>query len=163
MSQQIPTPPSIPFIGHAATLEKELPLHSLNLLTKQYGEIFQLNMMGGPSLCSHLRTSQLTKHPYTGTKVVHISTQRLLHEVSDEKRFRKTMSTISWQVRNATGDGLFTVSCIPFSPPITYYTTDSYYCATYVTLIGGGAERAELVHRSYVLPALTCIVSETTI
>lgn len=76
-------------------------------------------------VCSHLQTSQLTKHPYTGTKVVHISTQRLLHEVSDEKRFRKTMSTISWQVRNATGDGLFTVSYIPSSPPITYYATDS--------------------------------------
>ncbi|KAI0085847.1 cytochrome P450 [Irpex rosettiformis] len=88
MSQVIPTPPSIPFIGHAASIEKELPLHSLILLTKQYGDIFQLNMIG--------------------TKVVHISTQKLLHEVSDEKRFRKTISTTAWEVRNATGDGLFT-------------------------------------------------------
>jgi cytochrome P450 / NADPH-cytochrome P450 reductase len=44
-----------------------------------------------------------------GTKVVVINTQKLLHEVSDEKRFRKTLSTTSYNVRNAIADGLFTV------------------------------------------------------
>lgn len=42
----IPTPPSVPFIGHAASIDKEVPLYSLALLAKQYGEIYQLNMLG---------------------------------------------------------------------------------------------------------------------
>ncbi|KAI0690214.1 cytochrome P450 [Cytidiella melzeri] len=87
MSQAIPTPPSIPFLGHVTSLEKEVPLRSLILLANQYGEIYQLNMMG--------------------TKVVAINTRKLLHEVSDEKRFRKTLSTLTWEVRNAVADGFY--------------------------------------------------------
>ena len=39
-----------------------------------------------------------------------ICSQELLHEVSDEKRFRKIPRAALDQVRNAVGDGLFTVS-----------------------------------------------------
>lgn len=45
----------------------------------------------------------------SGTKTVVISSQELLHEVSDETRFRKVMSSSLYEVRNAAGDGLFTV------------------------------------------------------
>ena len=38
-----------------------------------------------------------------------INTHELLNEVSDEKRFRKHLSANLWEVRNALGDGLFTV------------------------------------------------------
>ena len=48
----------------------------------------------------------------TGRKVYVISSHRLLNEVSDEKRFRKFISAPVGEVRNATGDGLFTVSLI---------------------------------------------------
>ncbi|EKM50262.1 uncharacterized protein PHACADRAFT_213993 [Phanerochaete carnosa HHB-10118-sp] len=88
MSQPIPTPPSIPFLGHVTTIDAELPVLSFHLLAKQYGEIYQLNFLG--------------------TKVVVINSQELLHEVSDEKRFRKIVQQGLNEVRNATGDGLFT-------------------------------------------------------
>ena len=39
-----------------------------------------------------------------------INTQELLHEVCNEKRFRKVLSSGVYEVRNALGDGLFTVS-----------------------------------------------------
>lgn len=47
MSVPIPQPPTIPFIGNVTSVEKEVPLRSFRLLAKTYGEIFQLNMLGG--------------------------------------------------------------------------------------------------------------------
>lgn len=47
---------------------------------------------------------------YAGRTVYVISSQRLLNEVSDEKRFRKYIAAPVGEVRAATGDGLFTVS-----------------------------------------------------
>lgn len=46
MSQPIPTPPAIPFLGHVTSIDAELPVLSFHLLAKQYGEIYQLNMLG---------------------------------------------------------------------------------------------------------------------
>ena len=45
-----------------------------------------------------------------GRTMVLISSHELLHEVSDDARFRKDIRGPLSQVRNATGDGLFTVS-----------------------------------------------------
>ena len=45
----------------------------------------------------------------TGRTRVVITSQSLLNEVSDESRFRKKINGGLAQVRNATGDGLFTV------------------------------------------------------
>ena len=41
-----------------------------------------------------------------------ISSYELLNEVSDEKRFRKKVTAGLREVRNAAGDGLFTVCSI---------------------------------------------------
>jgi cytochrome P450 / NADPH-cytochrome P450 reductase len=46
MTTPIPTPPAIPFLGHVTAIEKETPLLSFDLLADQYGEIFQLNLLG---------------------------------------------------------------------------------------------------------------------
>ena len=46
MTQAIPSPRSVPFLGHTASIDSEVPLSSLSLLAKQYGEIYQLNMLG---------------------------------------------------------------------------------------------------------------------
>ncbi len=42
----IPTPPAVPFLGHVNTIDKDLPIRSLDLLARQYGEIYQLNVLG---------------------------------------------------------------------------------------------------------------------
>lgn len=46
MTTPIPHPPSIPFIGNIGALDKDVPLYSYVLLAKQYGEIYQLNLLG---------------------------------------------------------------------------------------------------------------------
>ncbi|PSR72167.1 hypothetical protein PHLCEN_2v11959 [Hermanssonia centrifuga] len=88
MTTPIPSPPTVPFLGYAASIDKEVPLNSFNLLAKQYGEIYELNMFG--------------------RKLIIISSQNLVNEVSDEKRFRKMISPWVWEVRSAIGDALFT-------------------------------------------------------
>ena len=42
----IPSPPAIPFLGHVNTIDRDLPIRSLMLLAKQYGEIYQLSVYG---------------------------------------------------------------------------------------------------------------------
>ncbi|OBZ71165.1 hypothetical protein A0H81_08482 [Grifola frondosa] len=88
MTIPIPSPPAIPFIGHVTSLEKEVPIRSINLLAQQYGGIFQLNIIG--------------------QKRIFLSCYEFVNEVSDEKRFSKKVSAALKEVRNATGDGLFT-------------------------------------------------------
>ncbi|EKM50288.1 uncharacterized protein PHACADRAFT_153757 [Phanerochaete carnosa HHB-10118-sp] len=88
MTTPIPSPPSIPFLGHAAMIDREVAISSYHLLAKQYGDIYQLNLLG--------------------SNVVVISSQELLHEVSDEKRFRKVPRAALVQTRSAVGDGLVT-------------------------------------------------------
>ncbi|TFK90994.1 bifunctional P-450/NADPH-P450 reductase [Polyporus arcularius HHB13444] len=88
MTSPIPSPPAIPFLGHVNTIDRDLPLKSIDLLAQQYGEILQLSIFG--------------------EKRYIVSSHNLVNEVSDEKRFRKKVSAGLKQVRNAAGDGLFT-------------------------------------------------------
>lgn len=107
MSTPIPSPPSVPFLGHTQSIDRDVPIHSYHLLYKQYGEVYRLDLVGKlvhPYSCSE------NQHIVTGNRVIVICTQELLHEVSDEKRFRKVISVSLNEVRNAIGDGLFTVS-----------------------------------------------------
>ena len=46
MTTPIPSPPAVPFLGHINTLDRDLPLRSLTLLAQQYGEIYELNILG---------------------------------------------------------------------------------------------------------------------
>ncbi|KAI0629781.1 fatty acid hydroxylase [Trametes polyzona] len=95
MGTPIPTPPAVPFLGHVNTIDKDLPIRSLDLLARQYGEIYQLNVLGD--------------------KRIFVNSYALQNEVSDEKRFAKKISSNLNQVRNASGDGLFTAH-VPQEP-----------------------------------------------
>ncbi|KAI0329045.1 bifunctional P-450/NADPH-P450 reductase [Cubamyces sp. BRFM 1775] len=88
MTIPIPSPPAIPFLGHVNTIDRDLPVRSLVLLARQYGEIFQLSVFG--------------------QKRIFINSYELQNELSNEKRFFKKIDVNLNQVRNATGDGLFT-------------------------------------------------------
>lgn len=46
MTTPIPQPPAIPFLGNLTNIEKEVPLRSFELLAKQYGDIYRLNVLG---------------------------------------------------------------------------------------------------------------------
>ncbi|KAF7312594.1 Fatty acid hydroxylase [Mycena indigotica] len=88
MTTAIPQPPSVPFLGNVANIEREVPLRSFVLLAKTYGEIYELNVLGNHSNI--------------------ISSHALVNEVSDEKRFQKRVGGGLAEVRNLVGDGLFT-------------------------------------------------------
>ncbi|KAJ7674373.1 cytochrome P450 [Mycena rosella] len=88
MSIPIPQPPTIPFIGNVASLEKDVPLRSFQLLAKTYGEIYQLDLLGRTLVC--------------------VSSYELANEVSDDTRFKKRVTGGLMEVRNLVGDALFT-------------------------------------------------------
>ncbi|KAJ7218356.1 fatty acid hydroxylase [Mycena pura] len=88
MSTPIPQPPTIPFMGNATALDRDVPHHSFTLLAKTYGEIYQLDLVGRKLIC--------------------VSSYALSNEVSDEKRFQKRVVGALQEVRNLVGDGLFT-------------------------------------------------------
>ncbi|KAJ7666812.1 fatty acid hydroxylase [Mycena polygramma] len=86
----IPQPPTIPFLGNVTSIETEVPLHSFELLAKKYGEIYQLDVLG--------------------LKLIVVSSYELANEVSDDTRFQKRVTSGLWEVRNLTGDALFTAN-----------------------------------------------------
>ncbi|KAJ7035907.1 fatty acid hydroxylase [Mycena alexandri] len=88
MSLPIPQPPTIPFIGNITAIEKDVPLRSFQLLAKTYGEIYQLDLLG--------------------RKVIAVSSHALANEVSNDTRFHKRVTGGLLEVRNLTGDALFT-------------------------------------------------------
>jgi cytochrome P450/NADPH-cytochrome P450 reductase len=111
MTTPIPQPPTIPFLGNVTAIDKELPLRSFALLAEKYGEIYQLNVLGmtasnSMTICS--KVSHLSRSS-TGNPTIFVTTYALVHEVSDEKRFKKTIRASLNEVRNLVDDGLFTV------------------------------------------------------
>ncbi|KAK7685349.1 hypothetical protein QCA50_011713 [Cerrena zonata] len=88
MTTPIPKPPTIPFLGNVMNIDSDVPLMSQNLLARQYGEIYYLDLLG--------RT------------LVVVSSREFCNELSNEKRFLKAIGGGLREVRNGVGDGLFT-------------------------------------------------------
>ncbi|KAG7449852.1 fatty acid hydroxylase [Guyanagaster necrorhizus] len=91
MSTPIPQPPTVPFLGNTRDLDRDVPIQSFILLAKTYGEIYQLDLLGG-------------------RKMICVNSHALANEISDDKRFKKSFAPALYQVRNLVGDGLFTAS-----------------------------------------------------
>lgn len=85
---KIPTPPGKPVVGNMLTVNSETPLQSLMALTREFGPIFRLDMMGTP--------------------LVVVSGADLVEELSDESRFDKAVRGSLRRIRALAGDGLFT-------------------------------------------------------
>lgn len=85
---RIPTPPAKPIIGNMLTIDSDQPLQSLMELSRQYGPIFRMNMMGTP--------------------IVIVSGAELAAELCDESRFDKAVRGSLRRIRALAGDGLFT-------------------------------------------------------
>ena len=84
----IPSPPGKPVVGNMLTVDSDRPLQSLMELTREYGPIFRLNMMGTP--------------------LVIVSGADLVKEICDEERFDKAVRGSLRRVRAVAGDALFT-------------------------------------------------------
>jgi cytochrome P450/NADPH-cytochrome P450 reductase len=90
-TKAIPQPPENFLIGNLAEIDSRFSLGSFFRLHKLYGDIFKLVFPGG-------------------RKVVIVCTQELVNYVCDETKFRKILSKPLTEVRNLTGDGLFTAN-----------------------------------------------------
>jgi cytochrome P450/NADPH-cytochrome P450 reductase len=84
----IPHPPTKPVVGNMLSLDSTAPVQNLARLARELGPIFWLDMMGSP--------------------LVFVSGHDLVDELSDEKRFDKTVRGPLRRVRAIGGDGLFT-------------------------------------------------------
>ncbi|EXF83899.1 cytochrome P450 [Colletotrichum fioriniae PJ7] len=84
----IPEPGGLPFLGNLNEIDSEFPLGSMMSLADQYGEIYRLR--------------------FPGRSIVLVSTQQLVNETCDEKRFKKSVNSALNQVRAGVHDGLFT-------------------------------------------------------
>ncbi|KAH8103122.1 cytochrome P450 [Cristinia sonorae] len=87
MTTPIPTPPGLPFLGHATYIDKVFPLGTFSEWAEQYGEIYRLHIVG--------RT------------VYFVNSYELANELSDEKRFVKAVTGPLVEIRGALGDALF--------------------------------------------------------
>ncbi|THH28054.1 hypothetical protein EUX98_g6131 [Antrodiella citrinella] len=88
MTTTIPTPPTIPILGHATLIDRSVPMKTFMDLAKQYGEIYHFNVLGRRSVV--------------------VNSYRLLNEVCDDKRFYKNLSGPLVETRAGLADGLFT-------------------------------------------------------
>src|ERR1700744_3910481 len=84
----IPHPPTKPVVGNMLSLHSTAPVQNLARLPRELGPIFCLDMMGAP--------------------LVIVPGHALVDELSDEKRFDKTVRGPLRRVRAIGGDGLFT-------------------------------------------------------
>ena len=84
----IPHPPTKPVVGNMLSLDPNAPIQHMMRLAKELGPIYWLDMMGAP--------------------LVVVSGADLVDEISDEKRFDKSVRGSLRRVRAVGGDGLFT-------------------------------------------------------
>jgi cytochrome P450/NADPH-cytochrome P450 reductase len=84
----IPQLPAKPVVGNMLSIDSSAPVQNLTRLARELGPIFWLDMMGNP--------------------FVVVSGHDLVDELSDEKRFDKSVRGPLRRVRAIAGDGLFT-------------------------------------------------------
>ena len=88
LSASIPGPKPAPVVGNVPDLDREAAVQSLMRLARTYGPIFRLELVGG--------------------EMIVVSSQALVNELCDERRFDKRVHTALEHIRDFAGDGLFT-------------------------------------------------------
>jgi cytochrome P450 / NADPH-cytochrome P450 reductase len=88
VTQPIPQPTPVPLLGNLPSIDRDKGVLGLMELADTYGPIYRLELPGG--------------------ELIVVSSQELVHELSDESRFDKKLHNPLQQVRDFAGDGLFT-------------------------------------------------------
>lgn len=86
--EKIPQPPPSFLVGNMFDVSTEIPIQSLMKLARDYGPIYQLEVMG--------------------RRIVVVSSYDLVNELCDETRFDKGVRAALQLIRGFAGDGLFT-------------------------------------------------------
>ncbi|KTT76677.1 bifunctional cytochrome P450/NADPH--P450 reductase [Sphingomonas endophytica] len=84
----LPVSPTRPLVGSLFELDGNAPVQSVTRLAREHGEIFRLPVLGKDTIVA--------------------SSQAIVNELCDERRFGKFIHDALAFVRPATGDGLFT-------------------------------------------------------
>lgn len=87
-SRSIPGPKPAPVVGNIPDIDGQRVIQSLMKLAQTYGPIFRLDL--------------------PGREMIIVSSQELVHELCDERRFDKKVHAALRQIRDFAGDGLFT-------------------------------------------------------
>ncbi|MEP7300380.1 MAG: cytochrome P450 [Caldimonas sp.] len=87
-TEPIPQPKGDPFIGNLRSIDGDVPIQGFMRLARIHGPIFKLDFFGNP--------------------LIIVSSQELVDELCDEKRFDKRVSGALKNIRDFAGDGLFT-------------------------------------------------------
>ncbi|WHZ13080.1 MAG: putative bifunctional P-450/NADPH-P450 reductase CypD [Burkholderiaceae bacterium] len=87
-TEPIPQPKGDPFIGNLRAVDGDAPVQGFMRMAQTYGPIFQLEFFGRP--------------------VIFVSSQELVNELCDEKRFDKRVHATLKNIRDFAGDALFT-------------------------------------------------------
>nr|BAL05159.1 cytochrome P450 [Phanerodontia chrysosporium] len=90
MTHPIPTPPTVPLLGHATLIDHDFPMGTNALWAREYGEIFRM--------C------------FPGRTVYVVSSYELVHEASNDELFRKSVGGPLAELRSSVGDGLVTAN-----------------------------------------------------
>ncbi|CAO2657945.1 Nn.00g072050.m01.CDS01 [Neocucurbitaria sp. VM-36] len=84
----VPEPQGLPLLGNIRSIDPEFPLGSMTSLADEHGEIYRLR--------------------FPGRSIVVVSTQALVNETCNEKRFKKAINSALTEIREGVHDGLFT-------------------------------------------------------
>jgi cytochrome P450 / NADPH-cytochrome P450 reductase len=106
----IPSPPGLPIVGNIFDIDTDTPLKTLEAYADQYGErVKRANMvLYQDSGWRPISIGEIFTLKLGGKELVVVSTYALVNEVCNEKRFAKQVAAALEQIRNGTGDGLFT-------------------------------------------------------
>ncbi|MBJ7598616.1 cytochrome P450 [Candidatus Nephthysia bennettiae] len=87
-SPSIPGPKPSPLLGNLPDLDRDKGIFGMVELARQYGPIYRLDLLGD--------------------ELVVVTSQELVNELCDERRFDKKLHRALRNVRDFGGDGLFT-------------------------------------------------------
>jgi cytochrome P450/NADPH-cytochrome P450 reductase len=107
-TEEIPGPPGLPFLGNVIDVDPTNSMVSLRRLADIYGTFTSILTCVRKMLNGVFIPGPIFKLTLGGTERLFITTQELLNEICDEKRFTKVVAGSLNEVRNGIGDGLFT-------------------------------------------------------
>lgn len=89
---EIPSPSGLPLLGNITSIDPEFPLGSMVSLAEQHGE-HHLAIEGPLQSTNNSSQGEIYRLKFPGRSVVIVSTQALVNETCNEKRFKKCVNS----------------------------------------------------------------------
>jgi cytochrome P450/NADPH-cytochrome P450 reductase len=89
---EIPTPSGLPLLGNIKSINPDFPLGSMVSLAEQYGESSLANVRAR-QLANNALQGEIYRLRFPGRTIVVVSTQALVNETCNERRFKKSVNS----------------------------------------------------------------------